>query len=135
MLRSVKASDYMARDLVTFKPDTDLFQAIHQLLQRKISGAPVVNEEGMLVGMLSEVDCLRAILTLTYHEEEFGGKVSQYMSQDICTIEYDADIIKVADAFISKGMRRLPVVQRGRLVGQISRCDVLRAVEVFAQDG
>ncbi len=135
MLRSVKASDYMARDLVVFSPDTDLFQAIHQLLQRKISGAPVVNEEGVLVGMLSEVDCLRAILTLTYHEEEFGGKVAQYMSQDLCTIEYDADIIKVAETFIRNGMRRLPVVQRGKLVGQISRRDVLRAVEVFAQDG
>jgi predicted transcriptional regulator len=95
----------------------------------------VVNNEGLLVGMLSEVDCLRAILALTYHEEEFGGKVSQYMSQDICTIEYDADIIKVAESFIKNGLRRLPVVQHGRLIGQISRRDVLRAVEVFAQDG
>jgi len=135
MLRSVKASDYMARDLVTFTPDTDLFIAIRQLLHRKVSGAPVVNNEGLLVGMLSEVDCLRAILALTYHEEEFGGKVSQYMSQDICTIEYDADIIKVAESFIKNGLRRLPVVQHGRLIGQISRRDVLRAVEVFAQDG
>jgi CBS domain-containing protein len=125
----------MARDLVTFTPDTDLFIAIRQLLHRKVSGAPVVNNEGLLVGMLSEVDCLRAILALTYHEEEFGGKVSQYMSQDICTIEYDADIIKVAESFIKNGLRRLPVVQHGRLIGQISRRDVLRAVEVFAQDG
>jgi CBS domain-containing protein len=125
----------MARDLVTFTPDTDLFIAIRQLLHRNVSGAPVVNNEGLLVGMLSEVDCLRAILALTYHEEEFGGKVSQYMSQDICTIEYDADIIKVAESFIKNGLRRLPVVQHGRLIGQISRRDVLRAVEVFAQDG
>ncbi|MFC6669410.1 CBS domain-containing protein [Marinobacterium aestuariivivens] len=135
MLRSVKARDYMARDLVTFKPDTQLFYAINQLLRYQISGAPVVDSQGGLVGVLSEVDCLRAILTLTYHEEEFGGTVADYMSRDVCTVEHDADIIRVADIFIKQGMRRLPVVQQGRLIGQISRRDVLRAVEVFAQEG
>lgn len=135
MLRSVKAQDYMCEKLVTFTPETDLFEAIGKLLKFHISGAPVLDEEGNLVGLLSEKDCLKAILTLTYHEEEMGGKVGQYMTPEVHTIEHDADIIRVSEEFISSGRRRLPVVRNGRLIGQISRRDVLRAVEEFAKQG
>ncbi|MDO6564107.1 CBS domain-containing protein [Amphritea sp. 1_MG-2023] len=135
MLRSVKASDYMAEQLITFTPETDLFDAINQLLKYRISGAPVLNQEGRLVGLLSEADCLKAILTLTYHEEEMGGRVGDYMSTDVVTIAHDADIISVAAEFIGNKTRRLPVLNNGKLIGQISRCDVLRAVGQFAQDG
>lgn len=135
MLRSVKASDYMAEKLITFTPETDLFEAINQLVEHRITGAPVICNDGKLVGLLSEADCLKAILTLTYHEEEMGGKVGDYMSEEVFTIQYDADIIAVAEDFINNGRRRLPVVKDGKLIGQISRRDVLRAVERFAQDG
>lgn len=135
MLRSVKASDYMAEKLITFTPETDLFEAINQLVEHRITGAPVICEDGKLVGLLSEADCLKAILTLTYHEEEMGGKVGDYMSEEVYTIHHDADIIAVAEDFINNGRRRLPVVKDGKLIGQISRRDVLRAVERFAQDG
>ncbi len=135
MLRSVKAQDYMCEDLITFTPETDLFEAINQLLEYRITGAPVVDDSGNLVGLMSEVDCLKAILTLTYHEEEMGGYVGTYMSEEVYTINYDADIIKVAEEFINNKRRRLPVVKDGKLIGQISRRDVLRAVEKFAQDG
>ena len=134
MLRSVKVQDYMTRSLVTFHPETDLFEAINTLLKHRISGAPVVNNEGKLVGLISEVDCLRAILTLTYHEEEVGGCVADCMTKTVETISYDANIIEVAKIFIDKGRRRLPVIQGDKLVGQISRSDILRAVEVFAQN-
>jgi predicted transcriptional regulator len=135
MLRSVKAQDYMCKDLITFTPETDLFEAINQLLEYRITGAPVIDSEGNLVGLMSEVDCLKAILTLTYHEEEMGGTVGGYMSEEVYTIAHDADIIKVAEEFINNKRRRLPVVKDGKVVGQISRRDVLRAVERFAQDG
>ena len=135
MLRSVKAQDYMCNDLITFTPETDLFEAINALLDNHITGAPVVDSKGDLVGLMSEVDCLKAILTLTYHEEEMGGRVGDYMSPEVYTINHDADIIAVAEDFINNGRRRLPVVKDGKLVGQISRRDVLRAVERFAQDG
>lgn len=134
MLRSVKVEDYMATGLVSFKPETDLFEAINSLLNYKISGAPVVNENGELVGLISEVDCLRAILTLTYHEEEVGGQVKDCMTTEVETVGHDEDIVDVAKVFIEKGRRRLPVVQNGKMVGQISRSDILRAVEVFAQN-
>lgn len=135
MLISVKARDYMATNLITFKADTDLFNAINTLLEYRISGAPVVDDRGQLVGILSDVDCLSAILTLTYHEEEKGGTVGDYMTEAVETIEHDADIIEVSKAFIERDRKRLPVIREGKLVGQISRCDVLRAVEEFAQLG
>ncbi|WP_286237359.1 CBS domain-containing protein [Neptuniibacter halophilus] len=135
MLRSVKAQDYMCKDLITFTPETDLFEAINKLVNHQITGAPVVDSSGNLVGLMSEVDCLKAILTLTYHEEEMGGIVGTYMSEEVHTINYDADIIKVAEEFIHNRRRRLPVVKDGRLIGQISRRDVLRAVARFAEDG
>lgn len=134
MLRSVKVEDYMATGLVSFRPETDLFEAINDLLNYKISGAPVTTESGDLVGIISEVDCLKAILTLTYHEEEFGGQVKDCMTTGVETVGYDEDIVDVAKIFIEQGRRRLPVVKDGKLVGQISRSDILRAVEVFAQN-
>ena len=134
MLKSVKVQDYMATGLVTFHPETDLFEAINSLLRYKISGAPVTNEQGELVGLISEVDCLKAILTLTYHEEEVGGCVADCMTKNVEVINYDANIIEVANIFIEKGRRRLPVIRNGKLVGQISRSDILRAVEEFAQN-
>ena len=135
MLRSVKAQDYMCEALITFKPDTDLFEAINALVDNGITGAPVIDSGGKLVGLLSEADCLRAILTLTYHEEEMGGVVGDYMVDEVHTVNYDADIIAVAEEFINNGRRRLPVVKDGKVIGQISRRDILRAVEIFAQDG
>lgn len=132
MLKSVRVRDYMATGLITFSPDTELFEAINTLLEYKISGAPVV-QDGVLVGLISEVDCLRAILALTYHEEELGGQVKDCMTTEVETVPSDATIIEVAKTFIDKGRRRLPVVEGNKLVGQISRRDILRAVEAFAQ--
>lgn len=137
MLRSVKAQDYMASKLVTFAPDMELYRALMTLREYKLSASPVVNKDGELVGLLSEVDGLRAILSQTYHEEEMGsgGKVRDYMACQVDTVNHDADIIAVAKIFIDKGRRCLPVVKSGKLVGMISRADVLRAVEDFANNG
>ncbi len=132
MLRSVKVQDYMTTKLVTFKPETDLFDAINMFVEHNISGAPVVDGRGELVGILSEVDCLKSILTLTYHEEEMGGQlVGDYMSKTVETVKYDEDIIALSERFIKGQRRRMPVLREGKLVGQVSRKDVLRAVREF----
>ncbi len=134
MLKSVKVRDYMTLDLVTFKADMDLFRAIDTLLVNRISGAPVVDDEGHLLGLLSESDCLQGILSGSYHEEA-GGSVSSVMTVVVETIDADADIIKAAEHFIHKGRRRLPVMDEGLLVGQISRRDVLRAIKAYNEHG
>ncbi|MDH2197833.1 CBS domain-containing protein [Ectopseudomonas oleovorans] len=131
MLKSIKVRDYMTRHLVTFRSDTDLFTAINRLLEHRISGAPVVDSQGHLIGLLSEGDCLRGILSGAYYEA-VGGTVSTYMTTEVETVTPEADIIELSERFLH-GRRRLPVIEHGRLVGQISRHDVLRAVKEFAQ--
>ena len=132
MLKSIKVRDYMTRHLVTFRSDTDLFTAINRLLEHRISGAPVVNSQGHLIGLLSEGDCLRGILSGAYYEA-IGGTVSTYMTTEVETVTPEADIIELSERFLRGRRRRLPVIEHGRLVGQISRCDVLRAVKEFAK--
>ncbi len=131
MLKSVKVEDYMTTQLVTFKPETELFAAISVFSESNISGAPVVSDRGELVGMLSEVDCLKAILQHTYHEEEKGGCVGDFMTTTVDTVAHDADIIALSELIIAGRRRRMPVLREGKLVGQISRKDVLRAVGDF----
>ncbi len=135
MLKSVKVQDYMTKQLITFKPETELFDAIRVFTDSNISGAPVVNDRGELVGMVSEVDCLKGILTYTYHEEEKGGVVGDLMSTDIKSVTADSSIIELSKLFIDGGLRRMPVLRDGHLVGQISRKDVLRAVRDFVSEG
>lgn len=132
MLRSVKARDYMTKNLVTFKPETDVYIAVDYLLAHKISGAPVVDGAGALVGIFSESDCLRSSIQSTYHEGQGGGAVQDYMTKNVDVVDPEADIISIAELFITKKRRRLPVVERGRLVGQISRRDILRAMKDFS---
>ncbi|HBZ94644.1 MULTISPECIES: CBS domain-containing protein [unclassified Pseudomonas] len=132
MLKSIKVRDYMTRHLVTFRSDTDLFTAINRLLEHRISGAPVVDSQGHLIGLLSEGDCLRGILSGAYYEA-IGGTVSTYMTTAVETVSPEADIIELSERFLRGRRRRMPVIENGRLVGQISRHDVLRAVKEFAQ--
>jgi len=135
MLKSVKVSDYMTRKLITFTEDTDLFEAIRIFSETQVSGAPVTDNQDRLIGIMSEVDCLRGILDKTYHEEEVGGTVGEFMTRTIDTIDANTDIIAVAEQFIHRGRRRIPVVEDGKLVGQVSRKDILRAVNDFVSNG
>ncbi|MGE8361207.1 CBS domain-containing protein [Pseudomonas sp.] len=132
MLKSIKVRDYMTRHLVTFRSDTDLFTAINRLLEHRISGAPVTDAHGHLIGLLSEGDCLRGILSGAYYEAT-GGTVGTYMSTEVETVSPEADVIELSERFVRGRRGRFPVVEQGRLVGQISRSDVLRAVKEFAQ--
>lgn len=129
--KSGVVKDYMARTLVTFKPDTAVLDAVHILVKNRIAGAPVVDDEGNLIGMLSELDCMKVALQAGYHGD-YGGPVSDYMSKGVETVNMDMSIIDLAQVFIDTSYRRFPVTDENRLVGQISRRDVLRALEVIA---
>ena len=118
---------YMARDLVTFTPETNVLSAIRTLIKHKISGAPVVDETGWIVGIISEFDCLKPILESSYHNDA-GTHVKDCMSKKITTINANASLMDAANLFLNNGWRRLPVVENKKLVGQISRIDILRAV-------
>lgn len=130
MSPSPKARDYMSTDLITFGPDTDIHRAIRTLLEKRISGAPVVDEPDRLVGILSTKDCLRVAFSASYHRE-LGGTVSDYMSRDVKTVDADADIVEVAEMFVKGPYRRFPVTDNGRMIGLLARRDILKAIEDF----
>jgi CBS domain-containing protein len=131
--KSCLVKDYMARTLVTFKPDTDVLDAVHVLVNRRIAGAPVVDDAGNLLGMLSELDCMKVALDAGYHGN-WGGPVGDFMSEGVKTVDADMSIIDLAQEFVTSRFRRFPVMDGTRLVGQISRRDVLRALEYLAKE-
>jgi len=131
-IQSCLVKDYMARTLVTFKPDTDVLDAVHVLVTKRIAGAPVVDDEGNLLGMLSELDCMKVALDAGYHGN-WGGPVSDFMSDGVKTVDAEMSIVDLAQKFVTSSFRRFPVMQGTRLVGQISRRDVLRALEYLAK--
>ena len=130
--RSARVKDYMTGKLVTFRPDTDVLDAIHELVRHNIAGAPVVDDHGELVGMISELDCMKIALHAGYHGD-WGGPVSEYMTGDTQTVDANMSIVDLAQRFMDTGFRRFPVVTDHRLVGQISRRDVLRALQEIAR--
>ena len=126
--------DYVATELVKFSPADDIVYAMRVLLDKRLSGAPVVDRDGQLVGVLSKKDCLEIVYHTAYHQD-WGGQVEQYMSRNVETIDADSSILDAAEKFLSSSYRRFPVLRDGRLVGQISRCDLLRAIdEVYLRD-
>lgn len=130
--KSGLVKDYMTRSVITFRPETDVLDAVHVLVTNRIAGAPVVDAEGNLVGMLSELDCMKVALQAGYHGH-WGGPVSDFMTSDTQTVDAEMSIVDLAQRFVDTGFRRFPVVDGNRLVGQISRRDVLRALEYLAR--
>jgi CBS domain-containing protein len=117
----------MATRLVTFSPEMPIAEAVASLVRNKYTGAPVVDASGRLIGMLSEKDCLRVAV----HANAAGAAaalVGDYMSTDVQSISPEATLLEAAERFVGAEFKRLPVVESGRLVGQISRIDVLRAL-------
>lgn len=131
MFRSILIDDFMTQNLVSTTVDTDLLALVDVFLERGISGAPVLDANGQLVGMISEHDCLRGILVGTY-QGEVAGRVGDVMSHQVDTIALGTNIVEAASYMVKTGRRRLVVVDSAnRLAGQISRHDLLRAVRAF----
>lgn len=121
-------TNYMAKHLVTFKPDDEIGFVINQLNHHKISGAPVLNDREELVGLIAEQDCLRVVLDSVYHNQPVSKQVvGDYMQKDIISVSYEADVVDVANMFLKHQFGRFPVVKDGKLKGQVSKRDILRA--------
>lgn len=124
--------NYMVKrkDLITFSPNDDINKIIDIIIDKKISGAPVLDEGGKLVGIISEKDCLRIIVDQAYHNLPYNSpKVSDYMTKNVKTLSPDSDVVEAATLFLDSPVRRMPVVDNGTLIGQISRRDILRAAK------
>lgn len=133
--RILTARDLMTTSLITFRPEQTVLQAIAVLTKNGISGGPVVDALGQMVGILSELDCLRMLASDEFYQEEQeeGALVGQFMTRDYQTIPADLGIYAISHYFLTRPIRRLPVLERGRLVGQVSRRDVLRGMEEMSK--
>jgi CBS domain-containing protein len=118
------AGAIMTPNLVTVRPEDSIEEAVKLLLENEISGLPVVDDAGKLVGVITEF----ALLAVAYDRRVKDHTVRQHMTRDLITVELDAPIRRVADLCIVHRIRRLPVTDEGRLVGVIARRDVLRAL-------
>ena len=127
-MKSVCVRDCMATSLVTLKPEMEILAAVHLLLQHDFGGAPVLDDDGRLVGILTEKDCMKVVLNAAYHSE-FAGIVADFMSTEISSLAPELSLVEAAQCFLEKRYHRYPVLEDGVLIGQISRRDILRALE------
>lgn len=131
MLQSVDLRDYMITNPVKIRDDANLLDAVEAIIDNKISGVCVVDANGKLVGILSELDCLRAVLGAAYNEGGIG-QVKEYMANSELDIAHPGeDIVDIAQDMLQKKHRRRPVVENGKLVGQITCRQLLSAVKQF----
>lgn len=124
----IRVSDYMTRSLVTFRPEQSILEVMEVLLKKRISGGPVVDGNNKLVGIISEGDCLKELSDARYHNHPMEAiKVEKHMIKNVETIDGDMNVLDAANKFLESKHRRFPILENGKLVGQISQSDVLRA--------
>ncbi len=122
------AREMMVRNLITLDPNMDALEALDTLLRNRISGAPVVNEDGVFMGIFSEKSCMQFVVSLAYDGMP-STDVQSLIDADPPTISEETDLLTITQTFLTQSCRRLPVLdQAGRLRGQISRRDVMRSV-------
>ncbi|MUH35400.1 CBS domain-containing protein [Zobellia amurskyensis] len=124
----ILVSDYMTKKLVTFTPDQSILEVMEQFTKYNISGGPVMDDNGFLVGIISEADCMKQISESRYFNQPILDKsVEKFMTKEVETIPHDISIFDAAGIFDKHNRRRLPVMKDGILVGQISRKDIVVA--------
>ena len=127
MLAKITVEDYMSKRLVTLTKDADVIDAVNKLLDHKITSAPVVDQRGHLLGMFSEKDVMDIVLETVYNQS-MSGKVGDYMTTEVISVNADSSIVDLAEKFQQSTVRSFPVFQDNDLVGIVSRTDVLRAL-------
>lgn len=128
MSMPLRVRDYMSGDVVTVDPDLGIMQLVQLLVERDISGVIVVDPEGHLVGIVTERDCIGVALQAGYFDE-LAGTAAELMTTEVETVGADESLVDVAARMVESPHRRFPVVEDGRIVGLLSRRDVLRALE------
>lgn len=125
--RVLLAKDVMNRNVRAIKADMGARDAVSWLVQHAYSGAPVVDEAGRLLGVFTEHDCIRALAD-SLNASMPAGNVSYYMTKALLSIAPDTPVLDVAREFTEGKHRRLLVIDRGQLVGIITRRDLVRGL-------
>lgn len=123
-----KVKDFMSTELITFKADQKVMSVVEMLIKHKISGGPVVNDRNELVGIISEGDCLKQISESRYYNMPMEDEtVEKRMIKNVQTIDGNMNVFDAANVFLESKHRRFPIIENGKLVGQISQKDILKA--------
>jgi CBS domain-containing protein len=117
----------MTKRVVTLSKENLVIDAIKKLLDYKITCAPVIDEQGHLIGVFSEKDSIKVFLKSVYNQD-MAGKVGDYMTAGVISVDADASIVERAEKFDQSSVRSFPVFDDGKFVGIISRTDVLKAL-------
>ena len=132
MPKSVEVSQYMQHKHITVMADMNIYDASRKILENKVSGVVVIGANNNLVGMLSELDCLRALVTSVYNGADPGGAlVKDIMTLDVEVNHPTDDIVSVAASMLDHKHRRRPIVVDGKLVGQLTCRQILGAIKDF----
>lgn len=115
----------MTKDVITVYPETHIYDAMLLLIEKKISGLPVVDKANNLVGIISEKDMLNLLI-----EKDISGKesVNDYMTKQVKSFSPDDSAITVCEFFINNNVRRVPIADKGKLVGVVSRRDIIKLI-------
>ena len=116
-----KAKEIMKTGVITVKKETGIYETIRILMENNITGLPVVNDDMTLAGIISEKDVLR----LLYDMEDKPGNVENFMTKDVITFDLEDSLIYIAESLIKNDFRRVPILEEGKLIGILSRKDII----------
>ena len=128
--QQISVKDHMATNLISFSPEETIEEVIRKLTEANISGGPVVGKDNQLLGIISEGDCLKALMGEKYHNQpSIGLTVKDCMVTKVIHIAPELDLFEVAKMFLERRVRRFPVLDKeGKVIGQISQKDVIMAM-------
>ena len=126
----IRVRDYMSRKIATLKPDMEILTAVHTLLGYRVSGAPVVDATGRVIGVLTERDCMKVVFRAAYHQD-WGGPVREFMDAKAMSIEAGTPLVEIPEFVMSHPHALYPVVKNNRLIGQVTRRDIMKTLLEF----
>jgi CBS domain-containing protein len=121
----VKIKTIMTTSVIAVTKDTDIYRAIRTMVANNVTGLPVVADDQTLVGVVTEKDVLR----LLYNVDDHPGTVEDFMTRDVVAFDREDDLLDIAERLRANNFRRVPILENGKLVGIVSRKDVIRHVK------
>ena len=126
--QNILVKDYMSKEVITFHKSDSIFEAKRIMLKKKISGAPIVNKSGKLIGIISESDLMKQIVDSKYYNMPISKTtISKYMTKNVDFISPNEPIFDAAEKFLRLKRKRFPVMDSNKILGIISRVDIISA--------
>ena len=119
-----QAKTVMTTELLTVSADTPIYEAISLMVDDGVTGIPVVDDEMTIIGIITEKDILKSLPELS----ESGRKVEEFMTTDIVSFNEDENLVTICECLINNHFRRVPILREGKLVGIISRKDIIQYI-------